>query len=106
MKATRMIVAAHAVWIVMSRPYLPRLFEWPDEFWAGSLANAPIRYVWLFTPGIERILYGLLFVTLLLALAGVGTRWSCLVSAVLLYHFAPLENAFIAAPGPYDRGLT
>jgi hypothetical protein len=117
MKLARIVVAAHALWLVLSRLCLPMLFEWPREFWAGAPAGAPLRYLWVFAPGFERALYAALIIALVVVLID---RWrtgnpacpdrrdrlSSIAASILLYHFAPLEDVFIAAPGPYADGLT
>jgi hypothetical protein len=100
--ATRVIVALHALWIVLSRPCLPSLFAWPHEFWAGVPAATLTRYAWS-GGSIERPLFILL---ILLLPAAVFSRACSLTCSVLLYHFAPLEDAMIGSPGPGVRGLT
>jgi hypothetical protein len=104
MKAARVIVAAHALWLIASRPCLPQLLGWPRDLWRFGDAN--LRYVWIATPAIETVLYALLAIALLLAVFGIATRAACITVAILLYHFAPLEDVFIQASGPYVRGLT
>ncbi len=106
MKLARIVVAAHALWLVGSRPCLPAVLEWPTELWAGTPTGISLRYLWLFTPGVERLLYAALALALILAIFGVATRASCVGAALLLYHFAPLEDVFSVAYGPYVRGLT
>jgi hypothetical protein len=55
--------------------------------------------------GFERALYALLHVSLVCALVGLWPRVACLLSGVLLYHFAPFET-IIRTANPYLRGLT
>lgn len=106
MTTARRIVAAHALWMVLSRPFLPGLLLWPEEFWSGARAGTALRFVWMLPMPVEWALYGLLAVLLALVVAGVAPRIASVGAAILLYHFAPLEDAFIGAPGPYMRGLT
>jgi hypothetical protein len=104
--AVRFIVAANALWIVLSRPQLPSIAGWPAPFWTsvGWLLRA--RFLLFAPPSIEYPLYGLLILCLLGAMFGVAARFSCLAAGVLLYHFAPFENVFWHAMGPYFSGLT
>jgi hypothetical protein len=106
MKAARIIVAAHALLIVAWHWSLPSLFTWPRELWAGAPPRAALRYLWLFPPRVEAILYMLLALALLCALLGAAARVSCFAAAILLYHFAPLQDVFINASGPFAGGLT
>ena len=106
MKLARIVVAAHALWLVASRPCLPVVLDWPTELWAGTPAGISLRYLWLFTPLFEHLLYAALALALILAIFGIATRASCISAALLLYHFAPLEDVFTVAYGPYVRGLT
>jgi len=99
---TRAIVALHALWIVLSRFCLPDLFFWPREFWSGVAHETVLRYGWL-TEIPERALFVALLILLPIA---IWSRAASILSAVLLYHFAPLEDAIIGWPGPYLRGLT
>lgn len=106
MKAARILLAAHALAIIAMRPTLPSLFTWPRELWAGVQPGTALRYLWLFSPGLEMIFYALLAIALLCALFGFAARTACFIAAILLYHFAPLDDVFINASGPYSHGLT
>jgi hypothetical protein len=106
MRAARIIVAAHALLIVAWHWNLPAIFTWPREFWAGVPAGAALRYLWLFPPRVECVLYALLAFALFCAIFGVAARASCFAAGILLYHFAPLEDVFINASGPFSSGLT
>ena len=100
--ATRAIIALHALWILLSRWCLPNLLGWPEAFWSGVSDTTHLRYGWL--SGVpERALFIVLIVLLPFA---IWSRAASLGSALLLYHFAPLEDAMIGWPGPYLRGLT
>ena len=106
MLAVRTIVAANALWILLSRPSLPELVAWPRAFWRATLPSVNVRYLVGLPLSVERLLYVLLIVALAASLLGILPRAACLVSAVLLYHFAPLETIFWSRLGPYFNGLT
>ena len=101
----RILLAGSALWVVLSRADLPAVLALPPEMWAGVSAERRWRFGLVFGLGPERALFGLLHLTLLGALLGVVPRLSCLLSGLLLYHFAPLET-LIRTPNPYLRGLT
>lgn len=103
--AARVLLAAVALWIILSRPDLPSILDFPPELWEGVTIARRIRYFFLFPLAVERGLYLLLHASLLAALFGVAPRVSCFASGLLLYHFAPLE-CLIRVPDPYLRGLT
>ena len=105
--AVRALLAGNALWIVLSRPGLPSLVNWPPEFWARVDRQLAIRYLIMHLPaGAETALFLLLNVSLAFAMIGVLPRLSCLLSGLLLYHFAPFENIIWHAMGPYFSGLT
>jgi hypothetical protein len=103
--AARIVLAGTALWVVLSRFDLPSVLAFPPEVWGGVTPERRIRFLMLFGLETERMLYGGLHVTLAAALLGVFPRLACLVSAGLLYHFAPFETV-IRTPNPYLRGLT
>jgi hypothetical protein len=105
--ATRAILCLQALWILLSRPDLPDLARWPAEFWVLSGRALPARFgiLGLPAPG-ERILFLVLHAALLAALAGLRPRLSCLASGLLLYHFAPFEEAIARMPHTAFGGLT
>jgi len=92
--ATRIIVIAHALWIVLSRPGLWSVNP-PRELAA--------RFGWLFDPAIERVLFIALIALLIAALF---SRVASFGAALLLYHFAPLEEALAHSGDPFMHGLT
>ncbi len=101
----RILVAAQALWILLSRDY-PGIAGLPREFWA----DVPLGIQWRFLlfhghQGLETALYWSAALALACAMLGVWSRFSCLAAAVLLYHLAPLE-AVIWQPTVYARGLT
>ena len=103
--AARIILAASALWVVLSRFDLPSVLAFPPEVWSGVSFERRIRFLMLFGLDAERVLYALLHLTLLGALLGVFPRVTCLLSGLLLYHFAPFET-IVRTPNPYLRGLT
>ena len=103
---TRALVAAQALWIVLSRPDLPNLAAWPREFWLPVHALTRIRFGLTASLPIEQGLFALLHVSLVAAGLGVRPRLSCFVSATLLYHFAPLEEIIVGMPHTFFGGLT
>jgi hypothetical protein len=103
--ATRILLAAAGLWVVLSRHDLPSLLIYPPELWAGVSPERRLRFLMVFGLAFERGLYALLHVALVCALLGVGSRAACFVSGLLLYHFAPFET-IIRTANPYLRGLT
>ena len=100
----RIVIAAHALWIVLSRDY-GGVSGLPADFWAGVPALDRARYA--IVPGhplVERALTVLAVCALIAVLLGAATRISCLIAALLLYHLAPLET-ILWTPSPYERGL-
>lgn len=101
----RILFAGTALWIVLSRPDLPSILAFPDAIWRTVPDANRLRYLLVLGLTAERILFLTLTFSLLLALIGCWTRVTCLVSGLLLYHFAPLET-IVWTPDPYLRGLT
>jgi hypothetical protein len=105
--ATRAILCGNALWILLSRPGLPDLFSWPAAFWRNVPEALKVRFlIFGLSPAIEKGLFVLLLLLLVTAACGIAPRLSCLAGAVLLYHFAPLEDIFASQGGPFFRGLT
>jgi hypothetical protein len=101
----RVIFAAHALWVLLSRD-LPALSSLPPEFWVHVDPSELWRY--FIVPGHPELEYGLqtlAMVALSCATLGVFPRTACFISALLLYHLAPLETSYWS-PNPYQRGLT
>jgi len=101
----RLIFAAHALWVLLSRD-LPANSALPAEFWQGVDRSDLWRY--LIFPGhagVESVLQGVAVITLLLATLGITARTACFLSALLLYHLAPLETIYWT-PNPFQRGFT
>jgi hypothetical protein len=101
----RMITAATALWVVLSRPMLPSLLTFPRAMWSTVPEERLIRFLLVFDPRIEQALWIVLHIVLTLTLFGVASRWMALGSALLMYHFAPLETIFRTG-NPYLRGFT
>jgi vitamin K-dependent gamma-carboxylase-like protein len=102
--AARIVIAVHALWIVLSRDYagISRL---PADFWSGVTTLDRVRYA--IVPGhpmVERALTVIAVVALLAVALGLATRVSCIVAALLLYHLAPFET-ILWTTSPYERGL-
>ena len=93
MIAARVILGAQALWLVLSRPHLADLAAWPDGFW-NMPPPARLRFGILRVDGIapfESAAWILLHIALIAVVLGVLPRLSMIVSALLLYHFAPFE---------------
>ena len=105
--ATRAIVALHSLWIVLSRPELPELAGWPAPFFRDLDPGLLLRFgIGTLPLAGEQVLYLLLHATLALAALGLRPRLACGVSAALLYHFAPFEEAIMGMPHTFFGGLT
>lgn len=105
--AARTILAAHALWLVLSRPDLPEVPAWPAEFWRGLDPLMPLRFgIGLFPVAVERGLFAALHGTLVAALLGVAPRLACALSGILLYHFAPMEEILVGLLYTSFGGLT
>jgi hypothetical protein len=102
--AARIIIALHALWIVLSRDYAATA-GLPRAFWDEVDLTLRLRY--LVVPGqplLEHVLVVLTVIGLVGVALGVAPRVTCLASALLLYHLAPLEVILWTA-SPYERGL-
>jgi hypothetical protein len=105
--ATRTILCLQALWILLSRPDLPDLARWPAELWVLAGRALPARFGIAGLPlAFEQALFLALHASLLAALAGVRPRLTCLLSGLLLYHFAPFEEAIARMPHTAFGGLT
>jgi hypothetical protein len=101
----RVALAATALWMVLSRFDLPSVLAFPTEMWAYVPLAQRIRFAYLLPMGAERVLYALLHIVLVGALFGIARRITCIVSGLLLIHFAPLES-ILWVPNPYLHGFT
>lgn len=107
LRATRVILAGQALWIVLSRPDLPELTAWPQLFWAGAPPGLRARFG--FAPlglAFEWVRFGVLVAALLATLVGLWPRISAAIAASLLYQFAPMEEAIAGIPHTSFGGLT
>ena len=103
--AARVLFSVHALWVLLSRD-LPATSSLPPEFW--TYVSQGERWRFLIFPGHPQLEYALQYVailTLIGAAIGVMPRVCCFVSALLLYHLAPLETIYWTA-SPYQRGFT
>lgn len=101
----RIVIALSALWVVLSRRDLPSLFEYPSSMWRTVPPERRLRFLLVVSPAVERALWITLHLALLLTIVGLLTRWAALLSAILLYHFAPLETIFRTG-NPYLLGFT
>jgi hypothetical protein len=105
--AARIIVAAQALWILLSRPDLPSLTGWPREFWSPLGRPLLLRFgYFVLQPAGEWIAFVALLLLLVCVAAGVRTRDTALCAGLLLYHFAPLDDILIYADLSGLNGLT
>lgn len=104
--ATRVILCAQALWILLSRPDLPAIARWPREFWVLVDPWLPVRFGLVLPPAVEWALFAALFVALAAALFGLRPGLTCFAAALLLYHFAPAEEAVAGLPHTAFGGLT
>jgi hypothetical protein len=103
--AARMLVAAHALWVLLSRDPAA-LSALPAVFWTQVLSSTRWRFlIWEGRPELEAILQWLAVAALAGAIAGVWPRACCLASSLLLYHLAPLET-IVFTPSPWVKGFT
>jgi hypothetical protein len=103
--AARVLFSVHALWILLSRD-LPATSSLPPEFWTNVSQAELLRF--LIFPGHPELEYNLQFIAILAlvgAAVGVLPRICCFLSALLLYHLAPLETIYWTA-SPYQRGFT
>jgi hypothetical protein len=103
--AARVLFSVHALWVLLSRD-LAATSALPAEFWSQVPRAELLRF--LIFPGHPQLEYALTAaaaIALACAALGVLPRIACLVSALLLYHLAPLETIYWTA-SPYQRGFT
>ena len=101
----RILVAAHALWVLASRNYAA-MSDVPAVFWRPALES--VRWRYLIAPGhgsLEYLLQALAALALVGAIIGIAPRVCCALAALLLYHLAPLETV-IWNGAPEARGMT
>jgi len=105
--AARTIVSLQVLWLLLSRPDLPDILGWPRGFWATADPMLLGRFFIFPVPVVvERVLYVLLEVALVLNVLGLVPRIAGFVAGLLLYHFAPFEDIFSSTGGPFFRGFS
>ena len=102
--AARAVLAIQALWIVISRPGMPLLTGWPAVFWRQDRLTLGRFFIVPGAAAVDRVLYWVLIAALVAALAGILPRISCFVSALLLYHLAPMEG--VMGGLPYTTSLS
>lgn len=103
--AGRVLLAATGLWMVLSRPDLPSVAGFPAEMWELVSFARRVRFGYVLPVEVEWVLFALLHIALVGALVGVYQRTTCIISGILLIHFAPLET-ILWNPNPYLRGYT
>ena len=103
--AARILLAGTALWMLLSRPGLVAVLDYPREMWTFVSEPRLLRFFYVLPSAVEHILFAILHVTLLAALVGFYPRLMSFLSGILLYHFAPLET-ILWTPNPYLRGFT
>jgi hypothetical protein len=106
LSATRVILCAQALWILLSRPDLPDLLRWPREFFVLVDPRLPLRFGLGLPAAAEWALFVILHAALLAALLGLRPAVTSFLSALLLYHFAPFEEIVAGLPHTAFGGLT
>jgi vitamin K-dependent gamma-carboxylase-like protein len=103
--AARILLAGTALWMVLSRYRLPSIAGFPPEMWNLVSFARRARFGYFLDVRVENLLFIALHLALIGALLGLLPRLSCIVSGILLVHFAPLET-ILWTPNPYLRGMT
>jgi hypothetical protein len=103
--AARIIVAVHALWILLSRD-IPALSRLPRAFWQTAGNEVTTRFL-LFPnmSAVERSVEAATAIALLLVALGVAVRYTAVVAAIGLYHLGPLQT-LLATANPINRGFT
>ena len=94
------------LWMVLSRADLPSVLAFPPELWANvTPERAPALPHGAAAGRRARALRRCCTARCCARCWASAPRAACLVSGLLLYHFAPFET-IIRTPNPYLRGLT
>jgi hypothetical protein len=105
--ATRTVVTAQALWLLLSRPDLPDLVAWPPEFWQSVSPGTAVRFGFVGLPAAaEQVLFVMAHAFLVMALLGFWSRVSCFAAGLLLYHFAPLDELNTGVVHTFFGGFT
>ena len=103
--AARILISAHALWILLSRDPAG-IAALPHDFWTAVRPDARWRFlVFEGQAPLERVLQMVALAALVAALLGLVTRVSCLLAGLLLYHLAPYET-LVFTPSPWVKGYT
>lgn len=107
MRSVAVVLALQALWILLSRPDIPRLASWPRPFFSGISKAQALRFgIGLFPESVEWTLFAVLHIALIAVLAGVTRRFVLFSAGLLLYHFAPFEEIIVGIPHTFFGGLT
>ena len=105
--AARAIVSLQVLWLLLSRPDLPDILGWPRGFWTSADPMLLGRFFIFPVPVlVEKALYLLLQIALVLNVFGLVPRVAGFAAGVLVYHFAPFEDVFSSTGGPFFRGFS
>lgn len=105
--AARVIMGAYSLWLVLSRPTLWAVTEWPRAIFPLDHPTFLLRFGLLLLPArVEHVLYLLLLPLLVAVMAGWRIRVTALASSLLLYHFAPMEEVVIGLIANGNAGFT
>jgi len=89
----RVIVALYSLWLVLSRPAIAGVSDFPAAMLPLRHRTFLIRFgILLLPPPVEHLLYWLMPILLIVVLFGWYVRATAIASSLLLYHFAPLEE--------------
>lgn len=107
LRATRIVLAVQALWILLSRPDMPQLMRWPIAFFSGVSPARSLRFgIGLFPYWAEWIFFVVLHLALVALVLGMFTRAASLTAGLLLFHFAPFEEIIVGMPHTFFGGLT
>lgn len=103
--AMRIVIAAQALWILLSRDPVG-VVQLPPVIWDGVDRAHRVRFLLApGIPGIETAVWTCAVVSLACVLVGYRTRVFGVIAALALYHLAPLIS-LVAVAGPWGKGLT
>ena len=83
--AARVIVAGTTLWLVLSRPMLWEVAEWPSFMYPLKHPTFLLRFGLRLVPvQVEHALYIALMILLIAVIAGIATRFSAVAASILL----------------------